>query len=80
MRICVTGFLPDDSDDDSIKFELIVSKDQQQAVMDALGWQSLAEEADGELLLSDEQAAKVSGTIGKPFPAGLDIFIGVMAS
>ncbi|MDH1683630.1 pyocin S6 family toxin immunity protein [Pseudomonas chengduensis] len=80
MRICVTGFLPDDSDDDSIKFELIVSADQQQAVMDALGWQDLAEEADGELLLTDQQVELVSGAIGTPFPKGLDIFIGVIAS
>lgn len=79
MRICVTGFLPDDSDDDSIKFELIVPKDQQQAVMDALGWRDLTEEADGELLLTDEQADKVSGAIGKAFPKGLDFFIGVIA-
>ncbi len=80
MRICVTGFLPDDSDDDSIKFELIVPKDQQQAVMDVLGWQDLAEEADGELQLTGDQAERVSGAVGTPFPKGLDIFIGVIAS
>jgi len=40
----------------------------------------LAEEADGELLLTDQQAELVSGAIGTPFPKGLDIFIGVIAS
>lgn len=80
MRICVTGFMPDDNNDDSVKFELMVSVDRQQAVMDVLGWQDLAEEADGELLLTGDQAERVSGAVGTPFPKGLDIFIGVIAS
>jgi hypothetical protein len=51
----ITGFLASGSEDSSIKFELDIAQEYEQAVMDVLGWESLAAEADGELPLTSEQ-------------------------
>ena len=55
MFLEITGFLADDNEDSSIKFELDVQPEFEKAVMDILGWENLAAECDGELPLTDEQ-------------------------
>ncbi|WP_321864785.1 pyocin S6 family toxin immunity protein [Pseudomonas paraveronii] len=79
MYLCITGFLPDDADDDSLKYELNVSSEFEQAVMEILGWKSLAAEADGELPLTKEQARQIASAIKESLPDDLDMFIGVQA-
>lgn len=79
MYLCITGFLPDDVDDDSLKYELNVSSEFEQAVMEILGWKSLAAEADGELPLTKEQARQIASAIKESLPDDLDMFIGVQA-
>ncbi|WP_405046681.1 pyocin S6 family toxin immunity protein, partial [Pseudomonas sp.] len=40
MHLCISGFLIDDSEDDSLKFELDVSKDREDAVMEIMNWRN----------------------------------------
>lgn len=41
MHLCITGFLSGDSDDTSLKYELNVPSQCEQAVLEVLGWQAL---------------------------------------
>jgi hypothetical protein len=77
MFLEITGFLIDDSEDDSLKFELDVDPEFEQGVMKALGWESLEAEADGELPLTATQVEAIAAVIKKPLPMDLDLFIGV---
>ncbi|WP_422903191.1 pyocin S6 family toxin immunity protein [Pseudomonas chlororaphis] len=79
MYLCITGFLPDEANDDSLQYELDVSPEFEQAVMEILGWQSLAAEADGELPLTKEQVRQIAMAINEALPDDLDMFIGVEA-
>ncbi|WP_256597602.1 MULTISPECIES: pyocin S6 family toxin immunity protein [Pseudomonas] len=56
----LTGFSPDGFDDTSLKYELDVAAEFEQRVMDILGWESLAAEADGERPLTNEQAGQIA--------------------
>ncbi|WP_349971315.1 pyocin S6 family toxin immunity protein [Pseudomonas caspiana] len=77
MFLEITGFLIDDSEDDSLKFELDVDPEFEQGVMKVLGWESLEAEADGELPLTATQVEAIAALIKKPLPMDLDLFIGV---
>ncbi|AZD73016.1 hypothetical protein TRE132_27700 [Pseudomonas chlororaphis subsp. aurantiaca] len=79
MYLRITGFLPDDANDDSLQYKLKVSSKFEQAVMEILGWQSLAVEADGELPLTKEQVRQIASAIKESLPDHLDLFIGVIA-
>ncbi|WP_277593360.1 pyocin S6 family toxin immunity protein [Pseudomonas chlororaphis] len=79
MHLYLTGFLPDGFDDTSLKYELDVAPEFEQKVMDILGWESLAAEADGELPLTNEQASQIAAVIKESLPNHLDLFIGVVA-
>ncbi|MNL44347.1 hypothetical protein D3C87_1669170 [compost metagenome] len=77
MHLWISGFLDEDNEDDSLKYSLTVLPEFEQAVMDILGWQSLAAECDGELLLTTEQVRQISTVINEQLPTELDLFIGV---
>ena len=79
MYLCISGFLPDDNDDDSLKLKVSIPSSSEKAVMDVLGWNNLAEEADGELPLTAQQANKIASIIKQPLPDELELFIGVRA-
>ena len=79
MFLEITGFLADDCEDSSIKFELDVQPEFENAVMDILGWENLAAECDGELPLTEEQVRKISSAINEQLPVTLNMFIGVRA-
>ena len=79
MFLEITGFLADDCEDSSIKFELDVRPEFENAVMDILGWENLAAECDGELPLTEEQVRKISSAINEHLPVTLNMFIGVRA-
>ncbi|MBK5353174.1 hypothetical protein JFU37_11720 [Pseudomonas sp. TH41] len=79
MFLEITGFLAGDNEDDSIKFEFDVSPEFEQAVMDVLGWDSLAAEANGELPLTGRQVQQLEIAIQQSLPKELELFIGVRA-
>jgi hypothetical protein len=75
----ITGFFPEDHEDDFIQFELDVDSKFEPAIMVILGWESLAEEVVGELPLSIAQVRQIERVIQQPLPENLDLFIGVRA-
>lgn len=79
MNLYITGFLKDDSADSSLKYELDVPSDLEQSVMDILGWEDLAQECDGELLLTLQDVQRISTAISQSLPLDLDLFIAVVA-
>ncbi|MCK8686816.1 pyocin S6 family toxin immunity protein [Pseudomonas umsongensis] len=79
MHLCITGFLAGDSDDTSLKYELDVQSGFEKAVLEVMGWQSLAESPEGEWLLTGDQSQRIATVINEPLPRDLDLFIGVEA-
>jgi len=79
MFLEITGFLVDNSADDSIKFELDVKPEFEQAVTDVLGRESIAAEVAGELPLTTSQIEEIADVIKEPLPLDLDLFIGARA-
>ncbi|MGI3747919.1 MAG: pyocin S6 family toxin immunity protein [Janthinobacterium lividum] len=79
MYPCISGFLADSSEDESLKFELDLDESHIQEILPILGLQSINEMAAGEWLLSNEQIMKVSALVGRPLPTDLQMFIGLEA-
>lgn len=77
MYLWISGFLKDDTEDDSLKFALIVKPEDEDAVLKVLGWESLEKSADGDWLLSTDQLEQIARDLNEPLPTELDIFIGV---
>jgi hypothetical protein len=79
MYPCISGFLADSSEDDSLKFELDLDESLIQGILPILGLESINEMAAGEWLLSTEQIIKMSTLVGQPLPIDLQLFIGLEA-
>nr|WP_256577481.1 pyocin S6 family toxin immunity protein [Pseudomonas sp. R37(2017)] len=48
MYLCISGFLPDSSEDDSLKFELELDSSVNDEIVNLLGHKSLNAMAEGE--------------------------------
>ncbi len=79
MFLWISGFLPGDNEDDSLKYELDVSHEFEQRVLDVLGWPDLGSSPDGDWLLNAVQVQQISNIVGESLPTDLDLFIGVTA-
>jgi hypothetical protein len=79
MYLCISGFLPDNAEDDSLKFELDLDGSFNEQILQFLGHNSLNAMAEGEWLLANEQVTQISLIIGQSLPANLKLFIGVEA-
>jgi hypothetical protein len=79
MYLCISGFLPDSAEDDSLKFELDLDASFNDRIVQLLGHRSLNSMAEGEWLLAREQVTQVSELIGQSLPTNLKLFIGVEA-
>ena len=79
MYPCISGFLADSSEDDSLKFELDLDESLIQGILPILGLESINEMAAGEWLLSTEQIIKMATLVGQPLPLDLQLFIGLEA-
>ncbi|MCE0461349.1 pyocin S6 family toxin immunity protein [Pseudomonas uvaldensis] len=77
MNICVSGFLADSSVDDSLKFELYLDFSFIEEILKILGHKDINAMAEGEWLLTDEQAMAISKMVGEPIPTDLKLFIGL---
>ncbi|WP_434558575.1 pyocin S6 family toxin immunity protein [Pseudomonas sp. Z4-20] len=78
MYLCISGFLPDEDEDDSLKFDLDLDEYFNDRIIQLLGHSSLNAMAVGEWLLTKDQIREISDIIGKPLPTDLDLFIGVL--
>jgi hypothetical protein len=79
MYLCISGFLLDSREDDSLKFELDIDRSFNEEIVRLLGHQSLNAMAEYEWLLTIEQISQLSLITGHPLPTDLKLFIGVEA-
>ena len=79
MYLCITGFLPDENEDTSLKYELKIPSVFEQAIASLLGHKNLNAMASGEWLLTADQVEQIAALIKEPIPRDLDVFIGVEA-
>lgn len=77
MYLCISGFLPDSTKDDSLKFELVLDASFNDQIVKLLGHKSLNQMASGEWLLTIEQVQQLALLINQPIPGDLNLFIGV---
>ena len=78
-HLCISGFLIDCAEDDSLKFELDLNSSYNEQLVQLLGHTSLNAMAECEWELTDEQTDQISTAIGQSLPKGLSLFIGVEA-
>jgi hypothetical protein len=77
MFLWISGFLPDESEDDALKFELTVDSKSEHPILAVMGWPELSLSPDGEWLMTAEQTQRISEILGEQLPKELDLFIGV---
>jgi len=77
MHLCISGFLPDDDEDNLIKFELVVDGSFNEQIVQFLGHPSLNAIAEGEWLLTSEQVEQLSSIIRQHLPRDLKMYIGL---
>ncbi|QQZ42467.1 hypothetical protein IF690_02700 [Pseudomonas sp. SK3(2021)] len=77
MYLCITGFLPNNAEDDSLKYELDVNAAFNDQIVQLLGHESLETMAEGLWPLTNEQVAQISELIGQVLPSDLEMLIGV---
>ena len=75
--LLITGFYPDDKQDDSLQFELdIEGSELNEKVAHLIESKPLNEVEPGELLLNENQVMELSRLLGITFPEGLEYFMG----
>jgi hypothetical protein len=78
--LLITGFYPDDKQDDSLQFELdIDGVELNEKVAQLIESKPLSEIEPGELLLNENQVTALAELLGVSFPDGLEYFIGTCA-
>lgn len=79
-RLGITGFYPDEKQDNSLQFELdIDGSELNEAVAQLIESKPLADVEPGELELSEKQVLALKQLLGVDFPEGLEYFIGTRA-
>ncbi|WP_339430637.1 MULTISPECIES: pyocin S6 family toxin immunity protein [unclassified Pseudomonas] len=78
--LSITGFYPDDAQDDSLQFELdITGSEMNEKVAQLIESKPLSELEPGELLLSTDQVAALETLLKVSLPNGLEFFLGTCA-
>ncbi|MBK5375627.1 MULTISPECIES: pyocin S6 family toxin immunity protein [unclassified Pseudomonas] len=75
--LSITGFFPDEVQDDSLQFErYITGNEMNEKVAQLIESKPVSELEPGELLLSTDQIAALESLLNESFPKGLDYFMG----
>ncbi|MDR9754850.1 pyocin S6 family toxin immunity protein [Pseudomonas sp. SZMC_28357] len=75
--LSITGFHPDEKQDDSLQFELtITDPEMNQALAQLTESKALEDIQPGELELTTEQIREIAGILNVHFPSELEYFIG----
>jgi hypothetical protein len=78
--LSITGFYPDDAQDDSLQFEFYIKdSEMNEKVAQLIESRPLSELGPGELLLTTKQVAALETLLKVSFPKGLDYFMGTCA-
>lgn len=75
MQLLIMGFLPEPHDDDSEKFSYFVKPDQEERILQIIGWHSLNEGCDGVQDLDAEQTLEISRLLSEPRLLALSLSI-----
>lgn len=78
MGIWITGYFPDDNEDQFIKYEHDVNAKFNDELLKFLGHTSLEELAIGMWSLTEDQVRQIAKIIQEPLPLDLEIFISVV--
>ncbi|RIJ11751.1 hypothetical protein DXT77_07960 [Pseudomonas sp. 91RF] len=78
--LSITGFFPDEVQDDSLQFELdITGSEMNEKVAQLSESKPLSEVEPGELLLNQDQIAALENLLNVSFPKDLEYFVGTRA-
>lgn len=78
--LSITGFYPDEKNDDTLQFELSIrDQEKNQALAQLTESKPFEEIEPGELLLTEIQVEQVAALLKVELPAGLEYFIGTRA-
>ncbi|WP_460367810.1 pyocin S6 family toxin immunity protein [Pseudomonas sp. Tul1A2] len=78
--LSITGFYPDDAQDDSLQFELYIKdSEMNEKVAQLIESSPLSELEPGELLLTTKQVAALETLLKVSLPKGLEFFMGTCA-
>jgi len=76
----ITGFYPDEKEDDSLQFEIYVKNaEQNEALAQITEAKSFNEIEPGELEITEEQLKKIEKILDIKLPPGLEYYIGTCA-
>jgi hypothetical protein len=79
--LLITGFFPDEAQDDSLQFELdITGSEMNEKVAQLIECKPLDEVEPGELLLTQDQVTALETLLNVSFPEGLEYFMGICAT
>ncbi|MBO1536829.1 pyocin S6 family toxin immunity protein [Pseudomonas sp. OA65] len=76
----ITGFYPDDKNDDSLQFEIYIEDtEQKEALAQITEAKPFNKIEPGELEITEEQLSKIEKVLDRKFPDGLKYYIGTCA-
>ena len=78
MGIWISGYLPDDSEDEFIKYDQHIEAKFNSSILKILGQNSLEEFSSGMWPLSEDQTFEISKLINQALPSDLDLFISMV--
>jgi flagellar basal body-associated protein FliL len=78
--LSITGFYPDEKQDDTLQFELALKDYELNQILAQLTESKTLEELEpGELQLTEHQVGQIAELLKNDFPEGLEYFIGTRA-
>ncbi|WP_192559952.1 pyocin S6 family toxin immunity protein [Pseudomonas allokribbensis] len=78
--LSITGFFPDEVQDDSLQFELdITGSEMNEKIAQLSESKPLSEVEPGELLLNQDQITALENLLNVRFPKDLEYFVGTRA-
>ncbi|KAA0974986.1 pyocin S6 family toxin immunity protein [Pseudomonas sp. ANT_H12B] len=78
--LSITGFYPDEKQDDTLQFELALKDYELNQILAQLTESKTLEELEpGELQLTEHQVRQIADLLKIDFPEGLEYFIGTRA-
>ena len=79
MKLRLTGFLPESTSDDRVKFKFFIDDSLQNSALAIMRWTNLEEALGGEQELTPDQAALFAKLLGEPQIIDLTLFIGCVS-
>lgn len=79
MKLRLTGFFPESTGDDRVKFKFFIDDSLQNSALAIMRWTDLEEALGGEQALTADQAALFAKLLDEPQIIDLTLFIGCVS-